>query len=185
MIRNWSDARFQRRHAARASYVFVLLLAGGCTVNPPSPEEIREQSLGDLNIDHPWKAVAASTDSVQDNWLSSFQDPQLDALVKEALVRNPDLRIAAARVEQSGQYLQVAKAALRPWLQIAGTGGTKSSGGGDTSSALQGIGISASWELDLWGRVRYARNAAQESYVSAQSDFEFARQSLAAATARA
>jgi outer membrane protein, multidrug efflux system len=67
---------------------------------------------------------------------------------------------------------------------IAGTGGTKSGGGGDPTSALTGIVAAASWELDLWGRVRYQRNAARETYVSAQSDFEFARQSLAAATAR-
>jgi NodT family efflux transporter outer membrane factor (OMF) lipoprotein len=50
---------------------------------------------------------------------------------------------------------------------------------------LQGIVAAASWELDLWGRVRYARNAAAEDNVSAQADFEFARQSIAASVARA
>jgi len=55
---------------------------------------------------------------------------------------------------------------------------------GDGSSALQGAFLAASWELDLWGRLRYGRNAAQETYASTQADFEFARQSLAATTAR-
>ena len=53
------------------------------------------------------------------------------------------------------------------------------------SSALQGISLGVSWEPDLWGRMRYGRNAAEASYASAQADFEFARQSLAATTARA
>jgi NodT family efflux transporter outer membrane factor (OMF) lipoprotein len=88
-------------------------------------------------------------------------------------------------VEQSGQYLVVAQAALKPWLGIAGTGGMKSGGGGDPTSALQGIMLAASWEVDLWGRVRYQRNAASEAYASAQADYEFARQSIAAATAKA
>jgi NodT family efflux transporter outer membrane factor (OMF) lipoprotein len=73
---------------------------------------------------------------------------------------------------------------LKPHVEIVGTGGIKS-GGGDISSALQGILLAASWELDLWGRLRYARNAARESYASVQADYTFARQSIAANTAKA
>ena len=79
----------------------------------------------------------------------------------EAIANNPDLRVAAARVEQAAQYLVVAEAALRPSIGIFGTGGAKTGGGGDAPSALQAL-AAASWELDLWGRVRYARNAAQQ-----------------------
>ena len=43
----------------------------------------------------------------------------------------------------------------------------------------------ASWELDLWGRIRYARNAAQQDLLSVQADLAFARQSLAASVAKA
>ena len=57
-------------------------------------------------------------------------------------------------------------------------------GGGDVSSALQGVSLGASWELDLWGRLRYGRNAYQATYASAQADFEFGRQSLAATMAK-
>src|SRR6185436_8700170 len=73
---------------------------------------------------------------------------------------------------------------MRPSVGIAGTGGIKAGGGADLSSALQGIMIGASWEPDLWGRLRYGRNAAQAQHASAEADFEFARQSIAAATAR-
>jgi NodT family efflux transporter outer membrane factor (OMF) lipoprotein len=45
--------------------------------------------------------------------------------------------------------------------------------------------LAVSWELDLWGRLRYARNASGEDFASASADLEFARQSLAASTAKA
>jgi NodT family efflux transporter outer membrane factor (OMF) lipoprotein len=50
---------------------------------------------------------------------------------------------------------------------------------------LQGVSLGVSWEPDLWGRLRYGRNAAQATYASTQADFEFGRQSLAATVARA
>lgn len=172
-----------------AAMLCVLSIGASCagcsTLAPPESAEVRQQALGDVNLDRPWSATATAAEAVQDDWLSSFKDPTLDALVREAIGRNPDLRVAAARVEQAGQYLVVAQSALRPSIGIAGTGGTKAGGGGDPTSALQGIVLAASWELDLWGRLRYARNAAQQTYSAAQADLEFARQSLAATVAKA
>ena len=160
-------------------------IVAGCVSPPPAPEEIRKQALVNVTLDHPWKGAGAEG-AVQDNWLASFGDSTLDSLVREALTKNPDLRAASARMRQAAEYLVIARAPLFPWVGIAGTGGLKASGGGaDPSSALQGIVAAASWELDLWGRVRYGRNAAAEDNVSAQADFEFARQSIAAAVARA
>jgi multidrug efflux system outer membrane protein len=161
-------------------------IAAGCVSPPPAPEEIRKQALGEAKLADAWKGDAAAAGTVLDNWLATFGDSTLDALVREALVANPDLRVASARMRQAGELLVQAKAPLYPWLGVAGTGGFKESGGGgDPSSALQGVVAAASWELDIWGRVRYGRNAAAEDNVSAQADFEFARQSIAAAVARA
>ncbi len=160
---------------------------GACAVSPPpSRETIRHDALGGMSLDQAWKAASAgSQELVQDDWLRSFNDPALDQLVREALANNPDLRVAAARVEQAGQYLIMAQSALRPSIGLFGTGGTKTGGGGDAMSALQAIVLAVSWELDLWGRLRYARNASQEDFASARADLEFARQSLAATTAKA
>jgi outer membrane protein, multidrug efflux system len=47
------------------------------------------------------------------------------------------------------------------------------------------LSSAASWELDLWGRVRYGKRAAAEDNISAQADYEFARQSMAASVAKA
>jgi NodT family efflux transporter outer membrane factor (OMF) lipoprotein len=139
-----------------------------------------------MPLDQAWKAATlTSQELVEDNWLRSFNDPELDRLVQEALANNPDLRIAAARVEQAGQYLIMAQSALRPSVGLFGTGGTKTGSGGDAMSALQAIVLAVSWELDLWGRLRYARNASDQDFASARADLEFARQSLAASTAKA
>jgi len=165
--------------------VLLLGLAACATDSPPTREEIREQTgtLMQLDLASPWRAGDGLPTAIEDNWLASFDDPQLDALVAEALVNSPDLRVAATQVEQAAQYVELAKAALRPSINLLGIGGINTSGG-DINSALQGASLGISWEPDLWGRIRYGRNAAQATYASMQADYEFGRQSLAAAVAR-
>lgn len=168
----------------------ALLVSSCATQPPPTSPDIRKQALPGVELDRPWRAVATSSTNVepptpQDDWLKTFQDSTLDSLVREAMTNNPDLRVAGARLEQASQYLVVAESAMRPAVSLFGTGGSNTGGSGDASSALQALVLSASWELDLWGRVRYARNAALESYLSAEADYEFARQSLAASIAKA
>ena len=157
-------------------------LAGCITADPPSHKEVQKEALSNVAVPSAWKA-GATEGAIADNWLKTFDDADLNALVAEAIAHNPDLRVAAVRVETAAEYVELAKAPLRPWVGIRGTGGFKM-GGGDISSALQGVSLFASWELDLWGRLRYARNASEATYASAQADFEFARQSLAATTAK-
>src|SRR4051812_11637968 len=173
----------------RPSKTILIVLTGatlaGCkTKEPPTTAEIQAQSgVNRLDLVRHWTAAPVSTNVPEDNWLATFGDTQLDALVSEALAHNPDLRVAFTKVQQAGEYVSLAKSALRPNLNLLGTGGFNM-GGGDVSSALQGVSLGASWEPDLWGRMRYGRNAAQANYASAKADFEFARQSLAANTAK-
>ncbi len=161
----------------------AVLFAGCQTKEPPTSAQIQQQALPNIALTNAWKAGGVAG-VIQDNWLATFNDEQLNALVREAVTNNPDLRVSASRVEEAEQYIELAKAAMRPRVAIAGTGGFKGGGGSDVSSALQGIMLAVSWEPDLWGRMRYARNAAQASYASSQADLEFARQSLAATTAK-
>src|SRR5512138_600199 len=90
------------------------LLAGCATKSPPTLAEIHQQSgtLTNLALTNAWKAAPVSTNAIKDNWLATFGDEQLDALVSEATTNNPDLRVAATRVEQAAQYVELAKAAL-------------------------------------------------------------------------
>ncbi len=183
-------ARSSSRPPALTCLLAAVTFASGCaTQPPPTSPDIRRQALPGVTVGGPWHAVTTSTSNerqaLQDDWLGTFRDATLDALVREAMTNNPDLRAASAKVEQASQYFAVAESALRPSAGLFGTGGSKTGGGGDATSALQAVVLSASWELDVWGRLRYARNAARESYLSAQADYEFARQSLAATVAKA
>jgi NodT family efflux transporter outer membrane factor (OMF) lipoprotein len=175
----------------RCAVVAVLAgtLAACATQPPPSAADVRADALAGTEVRQAWAAgdrpaAGATSAEIGDNWLATFSDPVLSSLVAEAIARNPDLRAAGARVEQAAAYATSARAALLPWVNLLGTGGVKAGGGSDLTSALQGIMLGVSWEPDLWGRLRYGRDAAAETYYSAQSDYEFARQSLAAQVAR-
>jgi len=163
----------------------IMVVLGGCAVSaPPAPEQMRKDALQGTEVRASWSAGTPAEGAISDNWLASFNDPQLTALVNEALAKNPDLRATAARVEQSAAYARIAQATLLPAINLLGTGGIKAGGGSDISSALQGVMLGVSWEPDLWGRLRYGRNAADATYASARADYEFARQSMAAQVAR-
>ena len=99
----------------------------------------------------------------------------------EAIAHNADLRVGAARVEQAQLHAKLAGAKLWPAADLLARGGGKMSGDG---SGLQGGVLSVTWEVDLWGRVRYGRAASAAQAASAAADFEYARQSIAALVAK-
>ena len=156
-------------------------LAGCALKSPPERGELANEAAANRQVPQKWTAPGGAPDAVADGWLASFSDTQLDELVREALAYNPDLRVAAARVEQATAYQKVAGALLYPQVNLLARGGGKFSG---DSSGLQGIGIFVNWELDLWGRVRSGAAAAESQYVSAALDDQYARQSIAAQVAK-
>jgi len=156
--------------------------AFGCALNPPPEQkDIRGEALPNLAVPEQWAAKGGSVGSVTGGWLATFKDERLDALVREAIANNPDLRVTAARVEQAAAYTKLAGAMLYPQVNVMARGGGKMSG---DSSGLQGVGVFASWEIDLWGYVRSQREAASLKYVSVALDSEYARQSVAALVAK-
>jgi NodT family efflux transporter outer membrane factor (OMF) lipoprotein len=85
-------------------------------------------------------------------------------------------------MEQAMLYAKLAGARLYPSVDLLARGGGKLSG---DQSGLQGALLTANWEIDLWGRVRYGRAAAAADAASTAADYEYARQSLAAQVAKA
>ena len=159
--------------------VALAALAGCALKSPPSREDVTAQSLPVFDVQKTWAVAAGTSGPVADRWLNSFNDPQLDALVQEALVFNPDLMVTAARVEQAAGYVKLSGATLYPQVNLLGTGSL-----GQNSSGVQGVGVFLNWELDLWGRIRAGREASKGQYVSAELDAEFARQSITALVAK-
>jgi NodT family efflux transporter outer membrane factor (OMF) lipoprotein len=156
-------------------------LAGCVLASPPTTEELRDTELAHAPPPEAWKAPGAAPGSVEGNWLATFSDAQLETLVAEALQYNGDLRAAAARAEQAAAYVKAAGGELYPAVTALGRGGGEMSG---DDSGIKGWLVSASWELDLWGRVRYSKRSAQEQYESTEADYVYARQSLAALVAK-
>lgn len=163
----------------------VALVLVGCATAPPSTsEETLERALPPTTeIPESFAAAVEDSGEVDDGWLASFGDPQLEALVAEALDNNLNLRAAAAQVDRAAGLARLAGAALKPTVSLAAD--AAEIGGDDLvagSSASAGLAIS--WEADVWGRVRAGAAAGEESLAASVADFEYARQSLAASTAK-
>ena len=166
----------------RAITLCAAAVLAGCALQPPpKPDEIRAEALPNVHVPAHWNVATVAGAPVGNDWLATFGDPRLDALVREALAYNADLRMASARVEQAAAYAKAAGAAIYPAVNLLAHGGGKL--GGD-NSGINGGGLFASWELDLWGRVRAQRAAGAAQYEATALDAEYARQSLAAMVAK-
>lgn len=167
--------------------VCVAVLAGCATKlkePPPQPEIVEDALPETTEIPAEWSAPAEDTGEVDDGWLASFDDPRLDALVAEALDhQNPNMRLLSSQVDRAVAQARLAGAALKPTVSL---GADLSGASGDTqvSGGSAGVGVTASWEWDVWGRVRAGASAAEENLRATVADFEFARQSLAANVAK-
>ena len=162
-------------------------LLSGCPLRPPPPTaEVVGKALPEGTSIPPKWSASPSTSPVTDDWLASFHDPGLDAVVAEAIAHNLDLRQAAARVEEARQTVVVVGSQLWPQVGVNIGGhrtGFRVKGKDETTSSNQEY-IGISWELDLWGRMRSERAAAQQQFEATALDYAFARQSLAATTAK-
>jgi len=169
----------------RAALVIAVVALAGCALKvPPAHDEVVGEALpATTRIPPAWKAAAA-TSPVADNWLQSFNDPVLDALVAEAIANNLDLRIAATKVAIAQQTVIVVGSQLLPHVgAVIGGRTTKDedhSGTSDSTVAYVGV----SWELDVWGRLRAQRAASEAGYEATALDYAYARQSIAATTAK-
>src|SRR6476620_7665303 len=94
-----SSRRAMPRALLPAALALAATLAAGCVTTEPKPEEVQAQGLEHAPLPSAWSSKADSAASVVDGWIATFRDPQLEALVAEALAHNPDLPVAAARVE--------------------------------------------------------------------------------------
>jgi len=142
----------------------AVVLCACALKTPPDAAQIRKEALPNTQIPEQWATEGALGVSVEQGWLADFQDAQLNTLVEEALAFNADLRVASARVDQAASYVKAAGAKLYPSVDVLARGGGKLSG---DSSGLQGVGVTASWELDVWGRVRAGRAATRASLCAA------------------
>ncbi len=168
-----------------AATVLVTAFISACANNVAvvSEESIAEarSSLPETKIT--WNAVQDAVGEVEVGWISKFNDPVLGSLVLEAQTNNKDLQASAAGVDEARALAKQAGAAVTPSVNLS-AGGQR--GGAVEGSAATGlnVGLEASWEADVWGRVRSGNQAALESFEAAKADYRYAQHSIAGAVAK-
>lgn len=142
----------------------------GCMVGP-------DYQRPDIAMPVAYRAHLITTSSQVDGpWWNQFGSPTLSSLVKEGLANNLDLQRATARIEQFRGQLRTVRAGLFPQLGLsAGAKRALSDQFVDTPLAgFDGIGnqyqsgLNASWEIDLWGKLRRQSEAASAQLLGAQ-----------------
>jgi outer membrane protein, multidrug efflux system len=166
--------------------LLVALVLTGCMVGPnyqrPSVEVPQDWRIQDKE----------AKDLVNTIWWEQFDDPVLNDLIQTALQENKDVKIAAARVEQFvGQYMTT-RAALFPQVG-AGASGTKQriteNGFPPLSSSTKNpddvweVFLNGNWEIDIWGKIRRATEAARAQILSSEEGRRTVILSLVAAVA--
>ena len=101
------------------------------------------------------------------SWREFFTDPKLRDLIDSVLVRNTDLRMAHIRVEQAEASLFAARLAFLPSVGLSGEGAVARWDG--QNSKTYNLGANASWELDIFGRVRNAKMESKSALEGSQA----------------
>jgi len=181
-----------------ARRVLLLLLAatGGCTVGP----DYRPRAPAELSVPDGWSVPAAAGTQDLTSWWNRFDDPVLGRLVERAAAANTDVAQAVARLRQAREALVQSRSALLPTLSgstgyqrnenLAGGGrsftlpdGTVvDTGGGGTNN--YSVGLSASYQLGLFGEVRRTVEASRAQYQASGFDYAATLLSVQAETAR-
>lgn len=170
-----------------AGLLAAALLLAGCSLAPPLqlpevavPSQYKEQA--------PWVSAATAEALPQTDWWTRYGDAELDRLQQQLRADSPDLAAALARHAQARAVGEQLRAGLFPRAGAAASASRErqSATRPPTGSAsprhfeAYDLGLQASYELDLWGRVRNSVAAGAESTAAAAADLESARLSLQA-----
>jgi multidrug efflux system outer membrane protein len=170
----------------KAIIVLAVVLFAGCAVGPdykrpavdvPQSFRFEEKEAKDL----------ANT-----AWWQQFDDPVLNDLIRIALQENKDVKVAAARIEQfMGQYVTT-RAALFPQIGVGASGGMqRATENGFTPfptsvknpNDVWEVFLNGNWEIDIWGKIRRATEAARAGILSSEEGRRTVILSLVAAVA--
>lgn len=153
---------------ASAALASAALSSAGCATSTPRP-------LPERTVPEAWEASTAtvSTSTLTTAWWRTFGDPALTRLVEEGTPRNLDLRIADARIQEARGAVGAAAAELWPSLGASVGAGVGRNDGVTRASFT--AGLSASWEVDVFGRLRDEERAAAAAATAFEGDRDAVR----------
>ncbi len=162
----------------------VTLLLGACAVTPMTPPE---PATAPAQFKEALPDAQAVATAVPDAWWTLFQDPVLDDLERRVVIGNETLKAAVAQRAAARAALDASQSAMYPTL-ATGLNGTRAYTATSSAAANPGNNLaltaSASWELDLWGRLSMATQGAQATVQASEADLAAARLSVQAALAQ-
>lgn len=120
-------------------------------------------------------------------WREYFSDPILVGLIQEGLENNHDLKMAVTRIRQAEVALGIAKASYFPDVALVGQVDHSRGSMGDRGKDVLGyqntkysLGVSASWELDIWGKLNRQKRAKYAQFLNTQAYHNLIQTSLIA-----
>lgn len=158
--------------------------------------ELREPPQLDVDVPREWTAGETSEREMGIPWWTRFNDPNLNQTISGVLENNYDLKAASARVEAAAALAKIAGADLYPQVSVDLSASRQKrnfvgfpfpqdgSGVPSNTTSLYGLSLGASWEIDLWGRIRAASSGAAADFQASQADLAGFQLSLAAQTAK-
>ena len=176
---------------AVAAAVLVALLSGCAVtrVDPPAPVTAPAQ----YKEDGLWKqARPATAEPVPEQWWTLFDDPVLNDLQRRLVIGNENLKAAVAQLAGARAALEASRSALLPTLSVGVSGTRSASPDGNVTNGTINRGptnsvqasLNASWEPDLWGRLRLASEGADATLQATADDLAAARLSAQATLAQ-
>src|SRR5258706_4052144 len=159
------------------------LIAGGCAMIGPD----YQRPASDLPANFGEPDAGAATIAVAPQWWNLYDDRALDELVAAGLERNADVRLAVARLEEAEAALREAHATLYFPL-VEGNGGAMRSRAIVSGSPVVAnnftLGLSTSFEVHIWGRLRRAERAIRNQVLASRYGRDTVALTLAASIAR-
>ena len=156
----------------------LLVIATGCSVGPNYRRPVVAEPAAFAG------GIGSPGAGIETNWWRGFHDPQLERLVTLASTNNLDLRVATARLREARELWTLARFDYAPTVEADASYRNSQSSSGSISfnpnvsrhlrhNELYRAGFDATWELDLWGRVRRSVEAARatlESVTASRDD---------------
>ncbi|NKI34271.1 efflux transporter outer membrane subunit [Wenzhouxiangella sp. XN79A] len=150
----------------------LALVLTGCAVGPSYERPALElPETWRIELDHAEAAIDTA-------WWRAFDDPALDALIDQAVARNLDLAVALERVREfaarvgitaSGRWPQLGYDASAARARLSRETGIGALGGSRTADSFE-ANLNVSWELDLWGRIARAEDAAEADFLAVEEN---------------
>jgi multidrug efflux system outer membrane protein len=158
----------------KAIILLVAVALTGCMLGP-------NYQRPSVDVPQSWRFEdKEAKDVANTTWWEQFNDPVLNELIEAALKENKDLKIAAARIEQFVGRMETVRAPLFPQIGAGGVAGRQRVSEVYGATHLEDVRtahptfndfqifLNASWEIDLWGKVRRATEAARANILSTE-----------------